>query len=588
MIISFIKHTGISKRLRAMTDSCNTFWIEYKVHWITNEDINHPQSFIAALGDVVIRETSGDIKIYNSRNQSGVRSTFFDLIRQSWKILINYGLFINQDYKNKYTQQHHIQSTTKILWIQTFIFHSLQWLYTTIEEWKIQYPLIIKPTVGAKGEGIYFCHNRVEIEKSLSDQSIAKHIIQPFIKNSSDRRVLIVWWVVLWIMKRTRSDHAFANNISQGWTATRETNPEVYDILRTMGEKIAASFQCNFVGIDIISDETDNVYRFMEINTLPMRAGFESVYPEIKVTDKVIQLCKRLYQIQQNILIIKDWYSHNLNYLIPHKALHFLERIGNRNHTITFKENHTKNDFISYIKQLIQEYNIPQYHQRKDNHKSIRYTFMQQEYPKLWLYNTIFKKRKTYSSIYHDDYADEIRNHIDKKDIILYHDKLSKNPDHVALLSTSSINFFTYASMILDIKFPQIHDIISSLKNLSWYDPTTLHKMRIYTLTHYIIWLSHFYTKDIQSKQNYHHILDYLQEYTAKHYWEISLDCKYEFLLCCKLLDYTSYLKSIIFSESKKSLSVIDSYITDKDSLLTDTMSKAEHRNTLFLMVFGD
>ena len=589
MIISFIKHTQTSKRLDAMISSCKKFWVEYRIHPITNNDINNSKSFIEWLWDVIMWETSGDIKIYTNKNQSWVRSSFFDLIKQSGKILINHGLFINQDYKNKYTQQHHLQVSTNIVGIKTFIFHSLQWLYDSLSSKKISYPIIIKPTVWAKWEWIFLCNNQHEVEKCLSDQTIAKYIIQPFIKNSSDRRILVVWWAVLWIMRRTRKWHAFANNISQWGIAEREDNVEVYNKLRNLWEKIASSFQCNFVGIDIIYDETDKVYRFMEINTLPMRTWFESVYPEIIVTDEIVQLCQRLYNFQKNILIIKDTYLHNINYLNEYKAIHFSDRIGINNNII---KNIASPDpieyFRLYMQKSISEYSLPKKQAGKTKtHKSIRQDIASCEYPQLSLYNQIFKTYRILSSQYKKNFENEMRDYIQKEDIIKYYDKLSNNIDHIILLSTSAINFFTYLNLFLEKPFPDLNSIFNQLEKLSGYSKEILHKIRIYTLTHYIIWLTGFYNHTIINKENYHNILQYLEDYITTNYWEISLDCKYEFLLCCKLLNYSSYLYNIIYAQSKKSLSTIDAYITDRDTKPLDTMAEAEHRNTLFLMVFG-
>ena len=157
-----------------------------------------------------------------------------------------------------------------------------------------------------------------------------------------------------------------------------------------MGEKIALLFQCNFVGIDIIYDEIDQVYRFMEINTLPMRVGFESVYPEIVVTDEVMLLCRRLYESKKNILSIKNNYIHNIARLAHNTSLHFCDRLDLLNNTDNKDIQDIADKVIATREQLslsiarLQKKHIPKtVNTDIINHKQLRYNLMSESYPKL-------------------------------------------------------------------------------------------------------------------------------------------------------------------------------------------------------------
>jgi hypothetical protein len=67
----------------------------------------------------------------------------------------------------------------------------------------------------------------------------------------------------------------------------------------------------------------------------------------------------------------------------------------------------------------------------------------------------------------------------------------------------------------------------------------------------------------------------------------VPLDCKLEFLVCAKLVSYTTVLEKVIQAQAESSLSPIGNYVIDRSFGEThplNTFSTSEHRNILYLM----
>ena len=75
----------------------------------------------------------------------------------------------------------------------------------------------------------------------------------------------------------------------------------------------------------------------------------------------------------------------------------------------------------------------------------------------------------------------------------------------------------------------------------------------------------------------------------AINYFNLSLDNKLEFLICCKLIEYNSFLEEIIAQEAEKSFSPIGNFLVDRLNGYGIKASgkdffSSEHRNVLYLL----
>jgi hypothetical protein len=113
--------------------------------------------------------------------------------------------------------------------------------------------------------------------------------------------------------------------------------------------------------------------------------------------------------------------------------------------------------------------------------------------------------------------------------------------------------------------------------------------LQAYMLTHAIIGESNFYSNKItRHKKIYEQIIIELEKLIGDNYFQLALDVKFEFLVCCEICNYSSSLKNLILAEADRSLAdngnFLISRLNDSRGFLTRNLLDAEHRNTLYIM----
>ncbi|MBD3279964.1 hypothetical protein GF389_00380 [Candidatus Dojkabacteria bacterium] len=169
-------------------------------------------------------------------------------------------------------------------------------------------------------------------------------------------------------------------------------------------------------------------------------------------------------------------------------------------------------------------------------------------------------------------------------------DYVYTNPKSLSILSTYAINpIYLYNLYFLgnQEELP-IHYILRTGK--TQYNPNnnTHIELLIYLFTHCIIGETLFFTRKITKRRQYYkEMLAYLENVITQHYENIHLDNKFEFLVCTKIMDYSTTLFERITEEATKSVTS-DGYIIDQVNKHPQknktSFAKSEHRNVLFLM----
>ena len=140
------------------------------------------------------------------------------------------------------------------------------------------FPFVIKAVAASRGESNYL----VENQEQLSDLDLSEgyFLIQPFLPNTHDLRVICFGGQPTLILKRSRQENAetHMNNTSQGgqaeWIELSEMSPE----LLTLSSKICTIMGREMAGIDLIPDNTSSVgYSCLEVNAVPqLTSGTDS------------------------------------------------------------------------------------------------------------------------------------------------------------------------------------------------------------------------------------------------------------------------------------------------------------------------
>lgn len=205
-------------------------------------------------------------------------------------------------------------------------------------------------------------------------------------------------------------------------------------------------------------------------------------------------------------------------------------------------------------------------------------------------YNILFFKALFQEKIYHDSI--DLRSFIDERDIEQVRENLVRDKRALLILSTQAVNFiYNYNGFLeadpLDPEFLlSVGETSVDLNQMEY-----LHA-KIYFYTHAIIGASRFYTEEIQSyRDKYVEMLHRLENIVKENFQLVSLDQKFEIMVCAKLLGMESTIRNAVAQEAANSLSRKGDFFIDKLNKCDNKKSsfvKSEHRNVLGLMAFYD
>lgn len=143
-------------------------------------------------------------------------------------------------------------------------------------EHEFKYPIIVKSSLGSKGQNVYKAENRRELKEKikLSLEKSPSAVVREFIPNEGDIRIYTVGFKAVGAMKRIPPKGDFRANISQGGTA------ETFDLkkapdLQEIAEKASKAVQVEIAGVDIILHKETGKPYILEVNPGPQFIGLE-------------------------------------------------------------------------------------------------------------------------------------------------------------------------------------------------------------------------------------------------------------------------------------------------------------------------
>jgi len=198
---------------------------------------------------------------------------------------IPYMKYGNFKYKDSKAYEMKLIKEAGLPYIPTLLFNELDKRILSIIKGKT-YPLIAKPIYGSKGNGVTLLENNKDLRMKLSLISTPT-LIQPFIENDCDYRVIVINNKVQMTIKRSRQKDTkeFRNNIYLGSKFEKSELPE--DILKKL-EIFSHQIDCNILGFDILWNGTD--WYIMEYNSAPTYLKFAQ---ELKI-DLAEKICTHI------------------------------------------------------------------------------------------------------------------------------------------------------------------------------------------------------------------------------------------------------------------------------------------------------
>ncbi|MDF5732608.1 MAG: ATP-grasp domain-containing protein, partial [Rhizonema sp. PD38] len=115
----------------------------------------------------------------------------------------------------------------------------------------LQFPLVIKPVSGAKGQGVMLVEDAVALQEAAQpyfSANLPVYLQQRIRKPDRDIRVRVINYKANFAFYRYVAEGKFISNLCQGG---KFSPAEIDDALRELSERCARAFQAPVAGIDI-------------------------------------------------------------------------------------------------------------------------------------------------------------------------------------------------------------------------------------------------------------------------------------------------------------------------------------------------
>ncbi len=493
----------------------------------------------------------------------------------------------------KFFQQKLVNPLRTITGIPTYQFKGKNGLVEAINKGFLKFPFVAKKNLSARGEGVYKVTSIEQIMGSKLDYK--EYIFQNFIKNDGDFRILVLGGVALGIIKRVKGKDEFRNNISLGGTAMDMRDlPEAEDLMNK-AVSLASKFGLQFCGADFIFDQEEKIYRFMEINSVPQWQGF-SVATGVNVAEKVIDYAISLAERSDEKLpaLVRNYYERFDKFLPRYTSFHLWSRLWlfGKDASAKSRLEGLKDWYLGRengMEKRVRELTTTA--ANKDDPITDRKRYYQ-KYPKLLKYSSLLFWWLMAREVYGEDVGGEVEKVAPKEEMTSLLEAVLRDDEAIKILSSGATNFFYLVEAYLGIKV-KTDELFNSVKSDRHLADREGLKQRFYFLSHLVIGESLFYTrKELDNREICVEIVKQLEKVIGEQFFKISLDMKFEFLVCCQIVGYQSIFGKIIESEAERSLSTAGNFLVDVHNAwihgFGQKFTRSEHRNVLYLMLQGE
>ncbi len=549
------------------------------------QDIN--ENFDSRFGDVIIWFSS-KLETLDRKNLC------FHLMRT--RVVLNNDCLELPFLTRKYFQQKYLESYSSLNSIPTFVFKNQKELLSAIPQ-KLKYPIIQKPNYGSQGDDITLLKSEKDLKKHSYDTQ--KYIYQNFIENNGDYRVFVLGGRMLGVIKRVARKGSYLNNISKGGSAEVVSNEKLLTEFEKIALSVASMFKLSLCGIDIIQDLKNGKLYFMEVNTNPEWKGFQQA-TGINVAEKIIDYCLDLHnrKLKNKTDLIRQYFDKNIANL-GNQKFHYVSRMYLWTREKFYREelDKLKNQYLGKNQNEVQEkikdllklkYN---YNQNNLIAWKTRKEYML-KYPWLAPFNAVLFRHLFAGTLYGNNLRDSIKKEISDKEFVKLGNKLYKDKKAIIIMSTFAVNYFYNLDHYFGkSRYANPQYFLKIFEEYAWKLPGN-ETLGLYMLTHAIIGASKFYAFPIKRVKIYKKMLNRIEDLIIEKYFDLHLDIKFEFLVCCRICAHKSKLEKIILGEAEKSLADNGNFLISRFSGLPTSISRnfpdAEHRNVLFIMANND
>jgi RimK family alpha-L-glutamate ligase len=161
------------------------------------------------------------------------------------------------------------------------------------KEHGFSFPLILKAASGTRGNDNFLVHTEEEMRQILEQNSNLTFVLQTFLPNDGDYRVVVMGGKAVLVIKRTASSDTHLNNTSQGGSAENVPVSSLPQEVRDLSVRAANFFGRQIAGVDMVQSSANGRWYCFEVNRAPQieHASFEH--------EKAVELAKYLHSLDK-------------------------------------------------------------------------------------------------------------------------------------------------------------------------------------------------------------------------------------------------------------------------------------------------
>lgn len=150
-------------------------------------------------------------------------------------------------------------------------------------------PMILKDIYGRKGRANYLIKSASELSEALDENKTTQFVLQEFVPNDGDYRLLVMNKILKLAMLRQSSGKSHLNNTSQGGIASLVSTDEISPEIRQMAIKASSLENLTISGVDVIINKNTGQAYIMEVNSAPQINSGSYIEEKTKVYAEAVK-----------------------------------------------------------------------------------------------------------------------------------------------------------------------------------------------------------------------------------------------------------------------------------------------------------
>jgi len=160
-----------------------------------------------------------------------------------------------------------------------------EYVFEALKKATLDYPIIVKAARGSRGANNFLVRSEAELQNVYNNDPERTFVIQRFIPNEGDYRLLVMGDTVRLAIHRRSQTDSHVNNTSQGGAATLVGVDELNPDMLIDAVKIATLLRRPVTGIDMIVHKDTNEYFLLEANNMPQLSTGSMVQEKMQALD---------------------------------------------------------------------------------------------------------------------------------------------------------------------------------------------------------------------------------------------------------------------------------------------------------------